>query len=113
MVFGILVQTSFCGEVGFGTLDTHAVTDDIKVTVSSTEVNAVLKEIMRIARDKPEDKIVAVSQFTSFLNILQPLLYENQFVFTRLDGTMSFGDRNMAVQDFRATGPNSPKVIHS
>ena len=93
--------------------DTLADMKDIEVTVSSSKVNAVLKEIMRIARDKPEDKIVVVSQFTSFLNILQPLLYENQFVFTRLDGTMSFGDRNMAVQDFRATGPNSPKVIHS
>merc|ERR1719153_215363 len=38
--------------------DTLADMKDIKVTVSSSKVNAVLKEIMRIARDKPEDKIV-------------------------------------------------------
>ena len=83
---------------------------DIKVTVSSSKVNAVLKEIMRIARDKPQDKIVVVSQFTSFLNILQPLLDENQFAYTRLDGSMSFGHRNDVLQHFRTTGQRSPKV---
>ena len=91
--------------------DTLADMKDIKVTVSSSKVNAVLKEIMRIARDKPQDKIVVVSQFTSFLNILQPLLDENQFAHTRLDGSMSFGHRNDVLQHFRTTGQRSPKVI--
>ena len=49
----------------------------------------MLKEITRIARDAPEDKIVVVSQFTSFLSVLQPLLQEKNFSFTRLDGAMS------------------------
>ena len=93
--------------------DTLADMKDIKVTVSSSKVNAVLKEIMRIARDKPEDKIVVVSQFTSFLNVLQPLLDENQFAYTRLDGSMSFGLRNEELQNFRKTGHNSPKVQNS
>ena len=94
-------------EVGENTL---ADMDDIKVTVSSSKVNAVLKEILRIARDRPEDKIVVVSQFTSFLNILQPLLDENQFAYTRLDGSMSFGHRNEVLQHFRTKGNTSPKV---
>ena len=93
--------------------DTLADMKDIKVTVSSSKVNAVLKEIMRIARDKPEDKIVVVSQFTSFLNILQPLLDENEFAYTRLDGSMSFGLRNDVLQHFRTTGQRSPKVIQN
>ena len=93
--------------------DTLADMKDIKVTVSSSKVNAVLKEIMRIARDKPEDKIVVVSQFTSFLNVLQPLLDENQFAYTRLDGSMSFGLRNEELQNFRKTSHNSPKVQNS
>ena len=93
--------------------DTLADMKDIKVTVSSSKVNAVLMEIMRIARDKPEDKIVVVSQFTSFLNILQPLLDENQFTYTRLDGSMSFGLRNEALKSFRKTGQYSPKVQQS
>ena len=94
-------------EVGENTL---ADMDDIKVTVSSSKVNAVLKEILRIARDRPEDKIVVVSQFTSFLNILQPLLDENQFAYTRLDGSMSFGHRNEVLQHFRTKGNTFPKV---
>ena len=63
--------------------------EDIVVNASSSKINAVLKEIMRIARDAPEDKIVVVSQFTSFLSVLQPLLQEKNFSFTRLDGAMS------------------------
>ena len=83
---------------------------DIMVTVSSTKVNAALKEIMRIARDRPGDKIIVVSQFTSFLNILQPLLDENQFQYTRLDGSMSCDLRNEVVEYFRTSGKGSPKV---
>ena len=63
--------------------------EDIVVNASSSKINAVLKEIMRIARDAPEDKIVVVSQFTSFLSVLQPLLQAKNFSFTRLDGAMS------------------------
>ena len=68
---------------------TLAAMEDIIVNASSSKINAVLKEIMRIGRDAPEDKIVVVSQFTSFLSVLQPLLQEKNFSYTRLDGTMS------------------------
>merc|ERR1719193_3028052 len=91
--------------------DTLADMKDIKVTVSSSKVNAVLKEIMRIARDKPQDKIIVVSQFTSFLNILQPLLDENRFQYTRLDGSMSCDLRNEVLEYFRTSGKGSPKVL--
>ena len=83
---------------------------DIMVTVSSAKVNAALKEIMRIARDRPGDKIIVVSQFTPFLNILQPLLDDNQFQYTRLDGSMSCDLRNEVVEYFRTSGKGSPKV---
>ena len=68
---------------------TLAAMEDIIVNESSSKINAVLKEIMRISRDAPDDKIVVVSQFTSFLSVLQPLLQEKRFSYTRLDGTMS------------------------
>ena len=68
---------------------TLAAMEDIIVNESSSKINAVLKEIMRISRDAPDDKIVIVSQFTSFLSVLQPLLQEKRFSYTRLDGTMS------------------------
>ena len=84
---------------------------DIMVTVSSTKVNAALKEIMRIARDRPGDKIIVVSQFTSFLSILQPLLREQNFSLTRLDGTMSHIVRSEVVTAFQSDHPRSPKVL--
>ena len=45
--------------------------DDIEVSVSSSKVNAVLKEMAMIKREDAKTKIVVVSQFTSLLSILQ------------------------------------------
>jgi SNF2 family DNA or RNA helicase len=83
---------------------------DIVVNVSSSKINAVVKEMLRIRRDKPEDKIVVVSQFTSFLSVLQPLLQEEGFSYIRLDGTMSHQQRAEAVSMFQAKSKRSPKV---
>ena len=57
---------------------------DLKI--SSSKVNAVVREMLRIKRDFPDDKIVVVSQFTSFLSIVQPLIMEQGFSYVRLDG---------------------------
>ncbi len=45
--------------------------EDIVVDVSSTKVNAVLKQMEIVRREHPEEKIIVVSQFTSFLSIIQ------------------------------------------
>ena len=60
--------------------------EDIHVKISSSKVNAVVREMRRIKRDSPEDKIVVVSQFTSFLSIVQTLITEEGFSYVRLDG---------------------------
>merc|ERR1712098_108298 len=65
--------------------NTLAAMKDIDVNVSSSKVNSVLKEILRIQRDCSDDKIVVVSQFTSFLSILQPIMKKQNFKFVRLD----------------------------
>jgi SWI/SNF-related matrix-associated actin-dependent regulator of chromatin subfamily A3 len=83
---------------------------DIVVNESSSKVNAALKEMMRIKRDKPDDKIVVVSQFTSFLNVVQPLLDKNGFSYVRLDGTMPLEERSEVIKVFQAEGKNTPKV---
>jgi len=84
---------------------------DIDVNISSSKVNAVLKEILRIQRDLPNDKIVVVSQFTSFLSILQPIMKKRNFRFVRLDGSMSFQDRSEAVRRFQSTKDKTPKIM--
>ena len=58
----------------------------LQVEVSSSKVNAALTEMARIKRDHPEDKIVVVSQFTSFLSIIQSELRDQGLSYVRLDG---------------------------
>ena len=60
---------------------------------TSSKVNAVLKELIRIRQERPGDKMIVVSQFTSFLSMVQPLLAQEDFRFVRLDGTMNQTDR--------------------
>jgi len=84
---------------------------DIIVNSSSSKVNFVLKEILRIIRDCPEDKIVVVSQFTSFLSMFQPLLKERNISFARLDGGMSHLKRAESVKTFQSQTKNSPKLL--
>ena len=85
--------------------------EDIKVTLSSSKVNAALTEMARIKRDNPNDKIVVVSQFTSFLSVIQGLLREQGFDYVRLDGTMNHDLRADVIKEFQRKGKGSPKVL--
>jgi SNF2 family DNA or RNA helicase len=67
--------------------------------------------LIRIRNEAPDDKMIVVSQFTSFLNVIQPLLTQEGFSFVRLDGSMSQGDRKETIDVFHSTGPNSPNVM--
>ena len=61
--------------------------------------------------DLPDDKVVVVSQFSSFLSILQPIMKLQNFSIVRLDGSMSFQDRSEVVRQFQSTKKNSPKLM--
>ena len=85
--------------------------ENIEVNVSSSKVNAAIKEMIRIREADPTDKIVVVSQFTTFLSIFQPILAEQGFTYVRLDGTMSHMERAEVVRLFQKKTANSPKVL--
>ena len=100
---------------------------DIVVNVSSTKINAVLKvrhidityhmtsfvnnvnrivisflqELAIIRKENPKTKTVVVSQFTSLLSMLQPLLKDEGFRYTRLDGTMNTRARSDVISEFQ------------
>ena len=78
---------------------------------SKLQVNAVLQEMLRLQRDRPEDSMIVVSQFTSFLSVIQPLLRDLDIPFTRLDGTMSHTARADVVKIFQGSGKNRPRVL--
>ena len=85
--------------------------EDIMVDVSSTKINAVMTHLNGIRKNHPGDKTIIVSQFTSLLSILQPLLNENGHTFCRLDGTMSSRARSDVIGAFQDTSADSPTVL--
>jgi SNF2 family DNA or RNA helicase len=65
----------------------------VEYELSSSKVNAAMKEVIRIRKECSNDKVIIVSQFTSFLDIIQTLLVKEGFSFVRLDGSMSQSNR--------------------
>ena len=86
-------------------------TRDIAVRSSSSKASAALAEVARILRCCPGEKVVVVSQFTSFLSILQPLLRERRIPFLRLDGSMTHLKRAESVRRFQSSSRHSAPVL--
>ena len=68
-----------------------------------------MQEIFR--RTSPGEKAIVVSQFTSLLSIIQPLLTDSGFNYTRLDGSMSIRERLSVIEDFQSTAEGTPTVL--
>ena len=70
---------------------------------------ATQQELTIIRKENPKRKTVVVSQFTSLLSMLQPLLKSEGFRYTRLDGTMNTRARSDVISEFQdreaAEGP--------
>ncbi|RKP06182.1 SNF2 family N-terminal domain-containing protein, partial [Thamnocephalis sphaerospora] len=69
---------------------------------SSTKLDALLQSLTR-ERDRSSGQLKSVvfSQWTSVLDLVQPMLHDAHFNFVRLDGTMSKEARGQALQRFR------------
>lgn len=78
---------------------------------SSSKVDALMTNLLKLRSEDPTIKSLVVSQFTKFLNILEVPLREYGFSFTRLDGTMNQKARAKAIQDFQDSSPGSPTVM--
>ena len=78
---------------------------DIKTNTPSAKVEAVMDELQRIRDERPGEKVVIASQFTSFLSIIQPHLTANKFSFLRLDGGMSGTKRAEVISTFQEGKP--------
>ena len=60
----------------------------------------------------PRRKTVVVSQFTSLLSMLQPLLKDGGYRYTRLDGTMNTRARSDVIAEFQDTeAEDGPTVL--
>ncbi|XP_074767802.1 helicase-like transcription factor isoform X3 [Athene noctua] len=79
--------------------------------ISSSKVNALMHALIELRRDSPNAKCLVVSQFTTFLTLIENPLKESGFAFTRLDGSMAQKKRVEAIQCFQSSQAGSPTVM--
>ncbi|XP_071423078.1 helicase-like transcription factor isoform X2 [Pithys albifrons albifrons] len=79
--------------------------------ISSSKINALMHALIKLRRDNPAAKCLVVSQFTTFLSLIENPLKESGFAFTRLDGSMAQKKRVEAIQCFQSNQAGSPTVM--
>ncbi|RHZ75362.1 hypothetical protein Glove_216g60 [Diversispora epigaea] len=66
--------------------------------ISSTKIDQLLKELAAGQQEEPGTKTIVFSQWTSMLNLIEDLLIDAGYKFSRYDGTMDTGARDEAIQ---------------
>ncbi|NXS96035.1 HLTF factor, partial [Jacana jacana] len=79
--------------------------------ISSSKIDALMHALIELRRDDPTAKCLVVSQFTTFLSLIENPLKESGFAFTRLDGSMAQKKRVEAIQCFQSSQAGSPTVM--
>ncbi|KAF4119798.1 DNA repair protein RAD5 [Geosmithia morbida] len=69
-------------------------------STSSAKVEALIGHLRALRKEHPLIKSVVFSQFTSFLNLIEPVLTRANIRFLRLDGTMAQKARAAVLQEF-------------
>ncbi|XP_037381718.1 helicase-like transcription factor isoform X1 [Talpa occidentalis] len=78
---------------------------------SSSKINALMHALIDLRKKNPNIKSLVVSQFTTFLSLIETPLRASGFVFTRLDGSMAQKKRVESIQCFQNTEAGSPTVM--
>ena len=69
-------------------------------SLSSAKIMALVSHLKRLRREDSRMKSVVFSQFTSFLDLIEPALTRDKIRFLRFDGTMSQKARAAVLTDF-------------
>ncbi|ELW65142.1 Helicase-like transcription factor [Tupaia chinensis] len=83
---------------------------DIEWTASS-KINALMHALIDLRKKNPNIKSLVVSQFTTFLSLIEIPLRSSGFIFTRLDGSMAQKKRVESIQSFQNTEAGSPTIM--
>lgn len=67
---------------------------------ASAKIENLLFHLKKVRREEPATKSVVFSQFTSFLDLIEPALARDNIPFVRFDGSMSQKARAAVLQDF-------------
>ncbi|PFX35045.1 helicase-like transcription factor [Stylophora pistillata] len=77
----------------------------------SSKLDALMGALCAIRDKDPFTKSLVVSQFTSFLDLIEEALHKEDFNFVRLDGRMMQETRARAIESFAKTCSSSPTVF--
>ncbi|KAI9808094.1 MAG: DNA helicase rad5 [Pycnora praestabilis] len=86
--------------------DLYASEDTSKITLrrigsnSSAKITALLTHLKRLRRENSSMKSVVFSQFTSFLDLIEPALTRDNIPFLRFDGSMAQKQRAAVLTEF-------------
>ncbi|MBN3308021.1 HLTF factor, partial [Amia calva] len=79
--------------------------------MSSSKVDALMSNLLKLRKKDPSIKSLVVSQFTKLLSLMEIPLREAGILFTRLDGSMNQTSRVAAIQAFQSTDPGAPTIM--
>ena len=85
-----------------GNEETHVSLRRIGST-GSAKISALLRHLTRLRQQHPGMKSVVFSQFTSFLDLIEPVLTRDRIPFLRFDGSMSQKQRAEVLNTFTNT----------
>ncbi|KAI9718381.1 MAG: DNA repair protein rad5 [Candelaria pacifica] len=69
-------------------------------TNSSAKISALITHLKRLRRENPTMKSVVFSQFTSFLDLIEPALSRDSIPFLRMDGSIAQKQRAAVLAEF-------------
>ncbi|KAK7904076.1 hypothetical protein WMY93_016683 [Mugilogobius chulae] len=78
---------------------------------TSSKVQALMGNLLRLRLKDRTAKSLIVSQFTRFLTVLETPLRDEGFSFVRLDGTMTQKRRAQVIQEFQSDSSDSPSIM--
>ncbi|KAM9777496.1 helicase-like transcription factor [Neosynchiropus ocellatus] len=78
---------------------------------SSSKVQALMSNLLRLREEDSSIKCLVVSQFTRFLTILEAPLRHHGFTFARLDGSLSQKKRAQVIREFQSSVIHSPAIM--
>ncbi|KAM9316484.1 helicase-like transcription factor [Gastrophryne carolinensis] len=84
---------------------------NVRKWMPSSKISALMHALTEQRTKDPHVKSLVVSQFTSFLSLIETALRESGFTFTRLDGSKSQKKRTEAIQSFQSSHVESPSVM--
>ncbi|XP_028614158.1 helicase-like transcription factor isoform X2 [Grammomys surdaster] len=77
---------------------------------SSSKINALIHALIELRTENPNIKCLVVSQFASFLTLIERALEASGFLFVRLDGS-TIQNKIAESNRFKATEPGSPNIM--